>query len=39
MLLDFVEPGRLGRVGGVLVRLRGISARLWIPAPRLAEEK
>jgi O-antigen/teichoic acid export membrane protein len=39
MLLDFVEPGRLGRVGGVLVRLRGISAWLWVPTPRLAEEK
>jgi PST family polysaccharide transporter len=39
MLLEFVEPGRLGRVGSVLVRLRTITSVVWHPTPRLAEEK
>ncbi len=38
MLLEFVEPGRLGRVRGVLVNLRGVSARMWPATSPLAEE-
>jgi PST family polysaccharide transporter len=38
MLLDFIDAGRLGRAGGLLLRLRRVSSPLWRLTPRLAEE-